>query len=220
MMLQTAAIYNMEDLFVKLFEEFPEQSARDIISSKILLPSTIVPKILDKLMGRLDQVREQKLWYEGIYNYLESGFSRTEQQNLEIYQGWKCKSIHLKLNVDDLKKSKKLQTTQFKFLDFEENCKVSVYSNGTLSQIFVDISFDKHTLETSKVTVHGRFVIRNVSYENENYKSTFEMEFGATKLEQTATMANTSNLYTKAYGYMHYNSMDAEVHLLAKIQEV
>jgi hypothetical protein len=66
-----------------------------------------------------------------------------------------------------------------------------------LSSIYVDISFDKNRLETSKVTVHGRFVIRNVSYADENYKSTFEMEFGPTKLKQTATMANTSNLFTK-----------------------
>ncbi|XP_060591762.1 BTB and MATH domain-containing protein 38-like [Ruditapes philippinarum] len=39
MMLQTAAIYNMEDLLVKLCEEFPEQSARAVISANILIPS-------------------------------------------------------------------------------------------------------------------------------------------------------------------------------------
>ncbi|XP_060591760.1 uncharacterized protein LOC132746577 [Ruditapes philippinarum] len=249
MMLQTALIYNMEDLLVKLCEELPEHSARDIISANILLPSKIVPKILDKLLGRLDQVREQKTLYKGIYNYLKSGYTRTEQQYIEINQGWKCKSIHLKLNVDDLMKHMKPQTKKLKFLESEENCTVSDNGNNTLNQIcdmpqtkkfksmnfdgnctisvyrnygeiYVDISFDKHTLEKSEVTVHGRFVIRNVTYENENYKSTFEMKFRPHYLKQTAKMANTSDLFTKTAGYMHYNSIDAEVHLLAKIQEV
>jgi speckle-type POZ protein len=66
MMLQTAVIYNMEDLLVKMCEKLPEQSARAVISENILLPSKIFSKIMDELLGRL----EQKTWYEGIYNYL------------------------------------------------------------------------------------------------------------------------------------------------------
>jgi hypothetical protein len=171
-------------------------------------------------MGRLEHVREQKTWYKGMYNYLISGYSQSQQQKLEIYQDWQCKSLHLKVNVDELRKPNMPQTTQFKLLHFEENCTVSVYNTCLYPiQLYVDISFDINKWKTSKITVHGRFVIRNISHENENYTSTFEMEFGPTKLKQTATMAKTSNLFTKTAGYLQYNSLDAEVHLIVKVSQ-
>jgi hypothetical protein len=131
MMLQTAAIYNMEDLINKFCEDLPEQSARDVISEEIPLPTMAIINILGKVMGRLERIREKNTWLEGIYKYTTSGHSREVQQiierNLREYKDWKCQSLYLQLNCDDLMKEHVPQTKKFKFLDINANLTMSIY---------------------------------------------------------------------------------------------
>ena len=213
--LHHAAKYNMEHLLDKFCEEVPEQLAKEVVSNEIILPPKASIKILDKMMSRFEKVNKQNAWLEGVHKYIVSGFSRAEKDKVRRYEGCYCKSVFIKVKVEDY--SDVMTTTEtVELFDKSENCTISIYNKTSPNKcIFVDISFDDETVKKSKIKIYGRLVIINATGQNENFTFLFEMDFNENKLKSSASR----DFISISSGFKYYSSVDAEIHLMAKREE-